>query len=467
MTDSTAQKLLRSIPAMHDLLSRPWARAFSRSLGSEAVKTIITQALEDLKGEIRQGVFCTEPIAALVELRAKNLLEARSTCTLKPVVNATGVVIHTNLGRAPLAEEALQAVWEIAGVYNTLEYSPEQGRRGGRNAHVEWLLCQLSGAEAALVVNNNAAAVLLAFSALAAGREVIVSCGELVEIGDSFRIPEILSFSGAHMIPVGCTNVTRLGDYEGAITENTAALLKVHPSNYRIAGFTRAVSREALAELAASRSLVFMEDLGSGSLSPLRLPGARQEPLVRDCLKAARLLTFSGDKVLGGPQIGVIAGSKSLIDRIKGHQLLRALRVDKMTLAAFEATLRLYLQGRQRDIPVIRMIEADTGTLRTKAQNLRQRIQRAAASVRGGGDCTLSVVETQDAVGGGAYPDDALPGYGVALHSASIPAETFARVLRIAQLPVIARVREGSVIFHVRTLLLGDEETIATSCAQA
>jgi len=380
---------------MDELLNTTWAAEFSASLGREYVKKTISIVLDNIRSEINGENSNTnyanstnkhkQRISGLAANRAKALLHQKTASTLKAIVNATGVVIHTNLGRAPLAGEALKAVNEIAGTYSTLEYSPEKGSRSGRNTHIEWLISHITGAEAALVVNNNAAAVLLALSATASGREVIVSNGELVEIGDSFRIPDILSFSGAVMVAVGCTNSTRLADYRKAITENTAALLKVHPSNYRIEGFAASTSRKELAELASSQGLVFIEDLGSGLLCPLEVPFADSEHSVRDCLEAGvNIVTFSGDKLLGGPQIGVIAGSKKLVDKMRSHQLLRALRVDKMTLAAFEATLRMYITGRHGEIPVIKMIQADKGALLKKARRLcralRQITQNAAAT---------------------------------------------------------------------------------------
>ncbi|MDR2796342.1 MAG: L-seryl-tRNA(Sec) selenium transferase [Spirochaetaceae bacterium] len=457
--------LLRSIPAMEELLNADWAGEFLNVLGREQVKTIITEVLDGIRREICGGLPLETPVGELAAKRSLALLRSKSAGTLKPVVNATGVVIHTNLGRAPLAGEALRAVNAISGTYSTLEYSPEKCGRLGRGAHVEEGLCRICGAEAALVVNNNAAAVLLALSAMAQGREVIVSAGELVEIGDSFRIPEILSFSGAKMKAVGCTNSTRIEDYSGAITENTAVLLKVHPSNYKISGFVKTTSREELAALASSRGLLFMEDLGSGLLCPAGADFASREPTVRACLEAGSgIVTFSGDKLLGGPQIGVIAGSKGIIDRIKRHQLLRALRVDKMTLAAFDATLRLYLSGRRREIPVIRMIEADKGLLLERAGRLRRMLKRLA-EVSSAGDFTISVVETEDAVGGGAFPTDTLPGYGVALRSLSVDAEVLAAGLRAAPVPVIPAIREGRVVLHARTLLAGDEKRIASAFA--
>jgi L-seryl-tRNA(Ser) seleniumtransferase len=474
MADFKVNELLRSIPAMDELLNAPWAAAFYGCLGRDAVKKGIAEALDGLKREICAGAQLGAAAGELAAVRAENLLRARASSTLKPVVNATGVVVHTNLGRAPLADEALRAVQEVSGVYSTLEYSPEKGGRGGRNAHVEWLVCRLTGAEAALVVNNNAAAVLLALSAVAAGGEVIVSCGELVEIGDSFRIPEILAFSGARMKAVGCTNATHIRDYRNAITEHTAVLLKVHPSNYRVEGFVKSTSREELADLALSRDLVFMEDLGSGLLCQMEAPFANRELSARDCLKAgSAIVTFSGDKLLGGPQIGVIAGSQKLIDKMKRHQLLRALRVDKMTLAAFEATLRMYLSGRRSEIPVIRMIEAEQNSLLKKARVLCRLLKKVAKEKQAAdpsahsGDFVFSVVETSDAAGGGAYPTDTLSGFGVNIRAGPLNADTLAARLRLAHIPVVAGIRDGSVILHVRTLLPGDEKSVAASFAEA
>ena len=484
MSDTNA--LLRSIPAMDELLNASWSANFSALLGRDYVKKAIAETLEEIRREINDGMHSGAQIGELAAGRVTAFLGSKSSSTLKRAINATGVVIHTNLGRAPIARDVLKAVCDTAGTYSTLEYSPEKGGRCGRNSHVEWLVCQLCGAEAALVVNNNAAAVLLALSATAAGREVIVSNGELVEIGDSFRIPQILSFSGAAITAVGCTNSTRIADYSNAITEKTAVLLKVHPSNYRIEGFTASASREELAELAHSRGLVFMEDLGSGLLFPLDVAFARSEPTVRDCLKAAcepvppnrkpaipnYIVTFSGDKLLGGPQVGVIAGSKELMDKMRTHQLLRAIRVDKMRLAAFEATLRMYISGRQGEIPVIKMIETDRNALLKKARRLRRLLMQKAKNL-GVSDLGVEVVDTSDAIGGGAFPADRLPGFGVTVHSASKNAESLAAAFRTGLIPVIPVIRKGPggvlrddhLVLHVRTLLDGDEQIIASSLA--
>jgi L-seryl-tRNA(Ser) seleniumtransferase len=448
---------------MDELLSAPWAVSFSASLGRNFVKDTIKETLDELRGAIRGGAPFTAPLEAVVAEHAQAALQAKAASSLRPVVNATGVVVHTNIGRAPLAPQAQEAVASIAGTYSTLEYSLETGGRGNRNAHVEWLVRLLTGAEAALVVNNNAAAVLLALSSVAAGREVVVSSGELVEIGDSFRIPQILSFAGAKMLQVGCTNSTTIRDYSAAITENTAALLKVHPSNYRIEGFVKTVQREELARLAAAHGLVCMEDLGSGLLCKPALPFAQREQSVRDCVEAGvDIVTFSGDKLLGGPQIGVIAGKKELVDKMRRHQLLRALRVDKMTLAAFEATLRLYLAGRQNEIPVIRMLEATRSALLVKARRLCRALKRATGRA-GKPTVQFSVVETDDAAGGGAFPTDVLPGYGVAVVSLSQSPENLAVALRTGPVPIITGLREGKLILHVRTLLDNDEKTIVAA----
>ena len=465
----------RSIPPMEELLNTPWAAGFSDRLGRVCVKKTITAVLDGIRREMitqppetQEAKTDGKPVAELAANRAEALLREKSSSTLKRVVNATGVIIHTNLGRAPLAAEALKAVTETAGAFSTLEYSPEQGARSGRNSHTEWLIREITGAEAALVVNNNAAAVLLALSATAAGREVIVSNGELVEIGDSFRIPDILSFSGAKMLAVGCTNSTRLADYRNAITENTAVLLKVHPSNYRIEGFTASVRREKLSQLAASSGLVFMEDLGSGLLYSPEIPFVKVEHSVRECLEAGvQIVTFSGDKLLGGPQIGVIAGSKQLIDKMRQHQLLRALRVDKMTLAAFEATLRMYLGGRQDEIPVIKMMEAEKSALLKKAEQLCRALKEKAES-SGSSGFEIEVIPTDDLIGGGAYPADTLGGFGVGIrpHSAgSHSCESLAAAFRKGRTPVITGIRDGHVILHVRTLLDGDENVIASAFA--
>ncbi|MDL2298714.1 L-seryl-tRNA(Sec) selenium transferase [Synergistaceae bacterium OttesenSCG-928-D05] len=456
-------KVMRKIPSMDKLLALPQVRAYEAELGHDTVKSILTGVLDAQRKKILSNpdtAFDSDSIAR----DAEKMLKRRAFTTLRRVVNATGVVNHTNLGRSLLANEAAEAVSQIASNYNTLEYSIETGSRGHRNDHVEWLLCRLTGAEAALVVNNNAGAVILALAALAKDRETVVSRGELVEIGGSFRIPEIMGLSGTKMVEVGTTNRTHLRDYEQAVTEDTALLLKVHPSNYRINGFTASVPREELAALAHGKNLVFMEDLGSGMLIDMSEAGLREDPTVRQCLEAGvDVVTFSGDKLLGGPQIGAIVGSARIIDALRSYPLLRALRVDKMTLAAFEATLRLYLKGKTESIPTLAMIFAKKDELQKQARRFSKKIkdffeQTNLRSVR------IEVVPVKDAVGGGAFPQTELSGYAVSLYAPEFgSAGKLAEKFRNASVPVITGAAEDRVLFHMRTISAEDEELIVSA----
>ena len=457
-----AAEKLRSLPPMDVLLQSPGAERFFPLLGRSSVKDILSEVLSSLRRDILNGAEVS-PAAETVLEKALPIFEKRARKSLLPVVNATGVVVHTNLGRSCLAAEAVRAVTEAASGYSTLEFDLDLGKRGHRSDHVEWLLCRVTGAEAGIVVNNNAGAVLLMLAALCAGKEVIVSRGELVEIGGSFRIPDIMAFSGASLAEVGATNRTHRRDYEGGITERTAALLKVHPSNFRMEGFVSSVPREELSALAREKGVLFLEDLGSGTLLDLSPLGLRGEPTVADCIReGADLVTFSGDKMLGGPQIGAIVGKKALIDRLRIYPLLRALRVDKMTLAAFEATLRLYLSERTGEIPTLAMISASKEGLRKRAKRLAEKLRKILPGKN------IYLVEAEDAVGGGAFPAEALPGWGVALPGGPWgSAGNLLALLRQGQPPVIAGARDNEAIFHVRTLLPGDEERICRSLRAA
>jgi len=377
------------------------------------------------------------------------------------VVNATGVVLYTNLGRALLAKEAVDAVNSVVANYSTLEYSPETGSRGHRNDHVEWLLCRLTGAEAAIVVNNNAAAVILSLGALAKDKETVISRGELVEIGGSFRIPEIMALSGSKMVEVGTTNMTHLSDFESAITQETAMILKVHPSNFSVEGFTSSVPREELAKLAHDNNIIFMEDLGSGMLTESHITYGKADPTVRSCIEAGvDLVTSSGDKLLGGPQIGVIAGSARLVDKLRQYQLLRALRVDKMTLAAFEATLRLYLKGETGSIPTFRMINRDAEDMKRQAKRFKRKLSGLLGKTRLR-SVFLDVVPVKDTVGGGSFPGSELPGFAVSLKLPELgSAGKLAEKLRSLEIPVITGASDDRVLFHVRTLSEKDEKWI-------
>jgi len=350
---------------------------------------------------------------------------------------------------------------ECASSYSTLEYDRISGERGYRNDHVEWLLTQVTGADAALVVNNNAGAVILCLSALSSGKDAIVSRGELVEIGGSFRIPEIMSASGTRLVEVGTTNRTHLRDYEAAITETTAMLVKIHPSNFRIVGFHSEVPREDLAVLAREKGLVFLEDLGSGFLLDPENFGLRGENSVRQCIMAGvDLVTFSGDKMLGGPQAGIIAGRSQLIERLKRHPLMRALRPDKMTLAALEATLRENLSGNAEAIPTIKMISEDKKAVLEKARRLCRYLRTHCPAF------LFSTIPVEDAVGGGSYPEIPLEGYGVSVSHPGISASELQKKLREGEIPVVAAVREDALRIHVRTLKDGDFERIRDALAR-
>ncbi len=459
MTEQHFQASLRGLPPMDSLLDQIWLDEWIPALGRETVKRVFTSVVNDIREGIRNGSVEDTSMEA-INRRAASVFARRGRSSLRPLVNATGVVVHTNLGRSCLAEEAVRSVSDVARSYSTLEYDLHAGERGHRNDHVEWLLSELSGAEAALVVNNNAAAVLLCLAALARDREVIVSRGELVEIGGSFRIPDVMAFSGARLVEVGTTNRTHRADYLDAVTPETAMFLKVHPSNFRIQGFTTSVDRLDLAQSARERGIISMEDLGSGMIVACEELGLSGEPTIRDCITAGiDIVTFSGDKMLGGPQIGCIVGKRSLIARLKSYALLRALRVDKMTLAAFETTLRFYLSGQNSRIPTVRMISETSETLRKKAHRLARLLRRRVPAG------VFEVIPVSDAVGGGAFPAETLPGFGVAIRFQGEKPTTgqLLSSLRSAEYPVIAGARGDVAVFHVRTLLEGDEEKIARS----
>ncbi len=458
MIDEIRQKM-RSIPGMDILLEKEWTRSWQAELGRDTVKRIFNDELTRMRRSLLEGADADVSPEALRQ-RLENLLKEEGRRRLRPVINATGVVIHTNLGRSCLADQALAAVQEVASGYSNLEYNLDEGTRGHRNSHVEGLLCALTGAEAALTVNNNAGAVLLCLSALSRDTEVVVSRGELVEIGGSFRVPDIMEFSGARLTEAGTTNRTHLQDYARAITERTSMLLKVHPSNFRMEGFVIAPERADLAALAHEKGLIFMEDAGSGLLTEGRLLGLEGETDIRTCLsEGVDLVTFSGDKMLGGPQIGVIAGKKAVVDRLRGHPVLRALRVDKMTLAAFEATLRLYMKGDYDAVPTLAMLRRTPESMKAQAARLAARLRRTT-------DAKISVVEVEDAVGGGSYPARPLTGWGIAVSGHPLGGGGRLQMsLRTRDLPVLCGARavagiDDALLIHVRTLRGGDEKEI-------
>jgi L-seryl-tRNA(Ser) seleniumtransferase len=458
------QDLLRQLPSVDEILKQPSiAEALERiprKLVLESIRETVDarrrRILADQAGEEESFSLDVRWLAS----EAVRLAEKKNEFTLRPVVNATGIVVHTNLGRSLLASEALDRLQEVCRAYNNLEYDLAAGRRGSRYVHAEAVLREITGAEAALVVNNNAAAVFLVLNTLAQGREVIVSRGQLVEIGGSFRIPDVMAASGAVLREVGCTNRTHLRDYEQAITEQTALLMKVHCSNYRVIGFTAEVPLEDMARLAHSRGLLAVEDLGSGSLVDVSPFGLPEEPTAQQALKAgADVVTFSGDKLLGGPQAGIILGRRDVIDRCKKNPLTRALRVDKMTLAALEATLRLYRDERRAfaAVPTLQMIATPLETLRERAEELARLIRTCPGAQR----LSVQVERNVSQVGGGSLPERDLPTYVVSVRSDRWSAARLEQALRHHTVPVIGRIESDRYLLDVRTLQPGDTRIIA------
>ncbi|MDP1828359.1 MAG: L-seryl-tRNA(Sec) selenium transferase [Archangium sp.] len=437
MDDETRMERLRALPSIDELLARPSLS----SLLSPHSRPVAVAALREAVASVRTRVLAGED-ASLDEGDVATALKRVGQPKLKPVLNATGVVLHTNLGRAPLPVAAIERIAAIAGGYCNLELDLDEGERGSRYEPVVELLCALTGAEDAMVVNNCAAAVLLTFSALAHGREAIVSRGELVEIGGGFRIPDVMRQSGATLIEVGTTNRTRLADYAAQLSDRTGLLVKVHRSNFAIVGFSEEATTRELAELATGRGVPLFEDLGSGALRSLHADGLSSEPTVASVIAAgAHVVAFSADKLLGGPQAGLIVGKKATLDRLKQHPLNRALRIDKLTVAALEATLELYRDGREDEaIPTRALLLARPGVLLARAQKLSALL----------GAIPHRVVETAGRVGGGSMPLAAPKSWAVAL--SNVRATSLHEKLRAGDPPVIARIVDDEVWLDVRCL---------------
>lgn len=440
--------ILRNIPKVDELLRRP-------ELDSAAIPAVLLNCIRETLGELRVDLINQKrtEVPSVIELTHEvlNRLKAHQESSLRRVINATGIILHTNLGRAVLSDNAIAAIERSSG-YTTLEYNTEIGERSTRQSHLEGLLTRLTGAEAALVVNNNAAAVLLMLTALGRDGEVIISRGELVEIGDSFRIPEIMELCGCRLREVGTTNKTHIRDYKHAINSDSRALMKVHTSNYKIVGFVKSVSLSELVELGHASNLPVIEDMGSGSLLDLSSFGIAEEPTVMfDVSMGADLISFSGDKLLGGPQAGIIVGEKKYIDMLKCHQLLRALRVDKITVAALEATLRAYDCGDTRDIPVIAMISATPKELNQRAETLCKMIGRG------------EIVEIESRIGGGSAPNQTLKSFAVAVTPCGISANELETRLRNHKYPIVCRIIGDRLHFDVRTLCDEDFSEIAAA----
>jgi L-seryl-tRNA(Ser) seleniumtransferase len=447
----------RAIPSIDRLRQRPRVRALEERHGAApALDALRFEAarLRERVASSEAGAITAEEAARAIEDAAARRLESIHRPSLCHVINATGVIIHTNLGRAPLSPAAAERVAALAARYTNLEYDLDGGRRGSRNVHAEALLCRLTGAEAAAVVNNNAAATLIVLAALAAGREVVISRGELVEIGGGFRIPDVMAQSGAVLREVGTTNRTRVADYAAAVSDRTAMLLRVHPSNFRIEGFTERPTLASLADLGRRLGVVVGEDLGSGNLrTGERTDAFAGEPSVQSSLEAgADLVWFSGDKMSGGPQAGIIVGRRALIETIRQHPLMRALRVDKMTYAALEATLLDHLRGAVDRLPVARMIDMTLAELEGRARALARRLEGIGLEVR--------VVDGASTIGGGSAPGSELPTRLVEIRRRDMSPDRLDAMMRALDVPVVARIEAGSVVLDPRTILVDEDEVI-------
>ena len=461
-------KLFRKLPALDELLRQPETEALIEREGRAPVTEAARTALEGIRREIAAGRLDEREVdIALGGLRAaiEQTLRAALSYSLRPVVNATGVILHTNLGRAPLAQEALVHIAEIAGVYSNLEFEIDNGERGRRDAHTGRLFTRLLNTPdmpheiSTVVVNNNAAAVLLALNTLGEGGEVIVSRGELVEIGESFRIPDVMAKSGAILREVGTTNRTRVEDYEHALTDRTRLLLRVHRSNFKIVGFTEQPSLDELVALGRSRGIPVMEDLGSGALFDLREIGIAGEPDVSQSLRAGvDVVTYSGDKLLGGPQAGILSGWKDVIARIRRNPLFRALRVDKLTHAALEATLLAYVRQAHHSIPAVRMMHLRAEEIAERAAAVRAQLKPGAFEA--------ALIEGESVIGGGSTPGAVLPTRLLAISRESSSADELAARLRLNDPAIIARVEDGRVLLDLRTVFPDQDRAVAEALNQ-
>jgi L-seryl-tRNA(Ser) seleniumtransferase len=488
MNKTSKSELFRELPSVDELVRAPGMAALAAGHGAAAVTDAARAVLARLREEIASGLLdetslqlALSGIPDAVEQQVRRAAQY----SLRPVINATGVILHTNLGRAPLAEAAFEHMRETAGVYSNLEFDTDSGERGKRDVHVQRLLRRLlggaGGADGAsvapsvvatpvelasataqsstIVVNNNAAAVLLALNTLADGGEVIVSRGELVEIGGSFRIPDVMAKSGAVLREVGTTNRTRVADYENAINERTRLLLRVHRSNFEITGFTDQTSTTELVGLARKRNIPLMEDLGSGALVDLQSFGIHGEATVLDSLRASvDVVTYSGDKLLGGPQAGLISGRPDLVARMRSNSLFRALRVDKLTYAALEATLLAYVKRDHDAIPALRMMRLTKEEIGRRAEALAERVKNAKLQVE--------IIDGESVVGGGAAPSAVLPTRLLAVSCEGISADELGARLRGTETPIVARVEDGRVLLDFRTVFPEQDEIIATALAR-
>lgn len=443
---------LRDLPSVDRLLQSPHAQELLQRYGHDALTNAVRESLEHARAEIKAGHDAPSDVELLSH--TEELLSNWTTSTLQPVINASGVILHTNLGRAPLSQAAQSAMVSIAQGYSTLEYNLKSGKRGRRDDHAEALIVRITGAEAALVVNNNASAVLLALTALARRKEVLISRSQLIEIGGGFRIPEVMKQSGAKLVEVGTTNRTHLDDFRAAIHDRTGMILRAHHSNFRIVGFTTEPTLEELVSLGEEFDVPVLDDIGSGALLDTRAFGLGHEPMVQESLQSgAALVAFSGDKLLGGPQSGILVGSKAVIKRLKKHPLARAVRPDKLCLAALTATLIPYLTGKAvEEIPVWRMIAAQETVLEKRAKSWVDRLGQG--EVRSG----------QSTVGGGSLPEETLPTWLVALNVGRPAA--LATKLRQGDPAIISRLENDLVVLDPRTVDPDDDERLLTRLSE-
>ncbi len=466
----------RIIPSIEQLRQRQAVRALEADFGREAIVDALRAAAADLRATLAGAPKDApaslpedaESAALVIEQAARRALSAAVEPSLRRAINATGIVVHTNLGRAPLAAAAIERLGAIAGSYSNLEFDLETGRRGRRDLHAEALLQRLLGVEAAVVVNNNAAATLVMLAALASGRDVVVSRGELVEIGGGFRVPDVMAQSGARLREVGTTNRTRIDDYRDAIGPDTALLLRVHRSNFRIEGFTEQPTLEELVRLGRERAVPVAEDIGSGYVGLVgeddapRLDGLLAgEPRVQSSVEAGLdVVCFSGDKLLGGPQAGILAGRRDLVAKVRRHPLMRALRVDKLTYAALEATLGEYVAGRaSRTIPILRMILATPDAI-------RERARRVAEIAAGGGVLAVEILPGRSAVGGGTTPGLELPTWVVALRHPTQSSDWLDGWLRRQKVPIVGRIEDDRLLLDLRTTLAEEDEPVAETLSR-
>ncbi|HDZ84386.1 MAG TPA: L-seryl-tRNA(Sec) selenium transferase [Nitrospirae bacterium] len=455
---------LANLPSVDEYLKSPYGQKWLEIYNRKIVLRAIRETIDARRKEILDS---NDPEVSIEALSGdiESAIRRLSAYKLKPLINATGIVIHTNLGRSALSDRAINNVTAIAAGYSNLEYEIAKGKRGKRYSHLKDVLIEITGAEDAVVVNNNAAAVLICLDTFARGKEVIVSRGELVEIGGSFRIPDVMESSGAILREVGTTNKTHLMDYENALCGNTAMLLKVHQSNYKIIGFTEEVSIEDLSKLGREFKIPLVADVGSGSIINLEKYGIHGEPTVMDVIKAgADLVTFSGDKLLGGPQAGIIIGKKDLIQKIQKNPMLRAMRIDKMTFAALEATFMQYLDEEKavRDIPTVRMLTESGEAIKKRANKILSALKKSVSE-----QARLDVIPDQSRAGGGSLPETDFPTFSVSIKPLNIKLNMLEKRLRLGEPPVIARIKEDSILIDARTIEDREIKTLVNCIAAA